>query len=174
MEYAYFISDDKIKSRIDNSIEYILALYAEVHHSSKKTYREETYRVIILYCVSIIEALLLVIYTNKLDSKIYKTEYKEPHKLSENYQNKDGTIVVAVQKDVPKEEKEIGLRELVAFLKKNKILKKETASRITAINDRRNTFHFHKKGKTACTVQDVEEALDLINTVLRGTYVTVR
>ena len=176
MEYAYFISDAKIKSRIENSIEYILALYAEVHNSSKKNYREETYRVIILYCVSVIEALLLVIYS-KLDEEIYKTDYKETSTLSKGFahtKHSDSPIVVAVKKDVPKEEKEIGLHELVVFLRKNNILKKNTAERIAAINDRRNTFHLHKKGSTACTVQDVEEALDLINVVLRGTYGMVK
>lgn len=167
---ADFISDDKLRRRIENSAEYILALYIEARSSKYVSYQSETYRVIILYCVSIIEALLYEIH-NQLEEKITKTEYKDVYDLPQHFKNTEfpeGTVAVAVRCVFPKKEVEISFNELLTFLK-DKVLKPETVERIKVTNSLRNTFHLRKDGNADCTIQDVEEALFLLELTLKHT-----
>lgn len=58
-----FIKDKELRKTLEDSIEYIYALFEQSKDSKqKKSYQEETYRVIILYVVSAIEAILLYFY----------------------------------------------------------------------------------------------------------------
>ena len=48
-----FIKDKELRSTLENSIEYIYALFEESKNGEQKQlYKEETYRVIILYVIS--------------------------------------------------------------------------------------------------------------------------
>ena len=61
-----FIVDHSLRQRIEDSIEYIYTLYEDSKQSDKnELYITETYRVIILYTVSIIEAVLFYIYEKR-------------------------------------------------------------------------------------------------------------
>ena len=54
-----FISDATLRKRVEDSIEYIYVLFDDAKKTENKLFQEETYRVIVLYVVSIIEAILL-------------------------------------------------------------------------------------------------------------------
>ncbi len=167
MELA-FITDAQLRQRIEDSIEYIYALYEESKHSDKnELYQTETYRVIILYTVSIIEAVLFYIY-EKRGSVLTKTEYKEREYLHESYKNSkvSGKLVVAVEKITEKSESEIGLKELVNFLSIEKIIKRETEEKLLNVIKTRNSVHLRQKGTNSCTIDEVEDALELLVYIL--------
>ena len=69
-----FIKDEELKKRLEDSIEYIFALFEQSKGAGQKEiYLEETYRVIILYVVSVIEAVLLYFYKERGE----KIEYEK-------------------------------------------------------------------------------------------------
>lgn len=63
-----FISDSELQDRINNAIEFIFTQYEESKTNNNNRYREETYRIIILYVVSVIEALLFQYIMNELSA----------------------------------------------------------------------------------------------------------
>jgi len=140
-------------------------LYKQSKHGGQKDlYAEETRRIIILYVISAIEAILLYLYKERGES-LEKIEYKYAHALPEKflYDGKDGLpVVIAVQQRVPRKEYEIGLRELVYFFETKNLMKKETARDILDMNDVRNTFHFNKPRTKSCEINRVEKAMHLL------------
>ncbi len=165
MDYLGFIGDVDLRERLRDSIQYVFTLY-EYSKSSDfhKLYTEETYRVIILYVVSAIEAVLLYFYKER-GEKIENIEYKFVQELSPQYehnQRKGLPVVIAVQERVNKKEHQLGLRELVTFFKDKKLIREATADGILDMNEVRNTFHFNKQREKKCDLDLVEKALNLL------------
>jgi hypothetical protein len=166
MNELSFITDASLRKTVEDSIEYTYVLFEE---SKKKTdnklFAEETYRVIILYVVSVIEAILLYLY-KKGGYEMKYTDYKFINTLPEAYRHEksDGCrIIVAVQKDINKSEHQIGLSDLVNYFRDEKKIIKSTSEEILEINDLRNTFHLNKpRGKIICDIKQVERALKLL------------
>lgn len=160
-----FIEDEELRKTLDNSIEYIYALLENSKNSEQsELYKKETYRVIILYVISAIEAILFYFYKERGEKMEYP-EYKFVEPLSKNYihsENKGFPVVVAVQEKVEKKEFQIGLHDLVNFFKSKKLIKKETVNDILELNDIRNTFHFNKPRIKNCDLKRVESALKLL------------
>src|SRR3989338_4614638 len=100
-----FVEDSALRKTLENSIEYIYALFEETKAKKQnKLYQEETYRVIILYVVSAIEAVLLYFYKVR-EEKITYPEYKDVQILPKQYfyKDKEGSpVIVAVQETVEK------------------------------------------------------------------------
>ena len=159
-----FIKDKELRSTIENSIEYIYALYEEVKKGEQNLmYKEETYRVIILYVISAIEAILLYFYKERKE-KIEHAEYKFIQKLA-NYSHKEKQelpVIIAVQEQVENNEHQIGLYDLVTLFKNKGLIQEKTAGDIIEINDVRNTFHFSKPRTKKCDLERVESALSLL------------
>lgn len=165
MNELEFIADTELRSRIKDAIEYIYALYERVKkEETNAMFQEETYRVIILYIVSILEAILLYVYKNNKDHVI-REEYRYIQALPGEYKHsakQDCPVVIAVRVPIPKEDR-LGMDELVDFFVEKKILKLETANRMSELNNLRNTFHFSKKRDgSKCDVDQVERALELL------------
>lgn len=160
-----FIKDKELKKTLEDSIEYIYALFEQSKDDKQKAlYKEETYRVIILYVVSAIEAVLLYFYKAR-GEKIEYLEYKFVQILPTAYAHREKIglpIVVAVQEKVEKQEYQIGLHDLVLFFKSKKLIQEKTANAILELNDVRNTFHFSKPRARNCDVKRVESALQLL------------
>ena len=93
-----FINDKKLRERINVSIEYIFALYEDAKDNESKEFKKETYRVIILYTVSIIEALLFSIY-HQMEDRLCRTDYKDIVELNKQYKHAghEGSIVISVR-----------------------------------------------------------------------------
>jgi len=71
-----FIKDKDLRKTLEDSIEYIYTLFEQSKNDKQKElYKEETYRVIVLYVVSAIEAVLLYFYKERVE-KIEYLEYK--------------------------------------------------------------------------------------------------
>lgn len=167
---ADFIQDKKLQKRVEDSLDYIFTLYETTKKQiNSDIYIQETYRVLILYCASIIEALLFELY-HQGEQRILRTEYKDPQVLSDQYRNSKlkGTVVIATRTQRGSSEVEIGLNELITFLHP-KPLKQETRDRLLTLNSLRNSFHLRKTGSTRCTRADVDEALDLLYLVFTNT-----
>ena len=166
-----FIKDSELRKKIEDSVEFIFASYEETKQGEKSNlFKTETYRVVILYTVAIIEAVLFYIYHER-GVKIEKEEYKEKLYLPESYTNTkvaQGRIQIAVVKKREKDEIEIGLHELVKFMQEQRVLRVSTGIKILEINDTRNTLHLRKMRKSACTIAEVDEALALLVYVLEN------
>lgn len=160
-----FIKDEELHKTIEDSIEYIYVLFEQSkNNAQKELYLEETRRVIILYVVSVIEAILLYFYKAR-GEKIEYPEYKFIHTLPLEYEHhkKAGLpVIIAVQEKVEKQEHQIGLHDLVVFLGDKKLMQDKTADAILELNDVRNTFHLNKPRAKNCDVKRVESALQLL------------
>jgi hypothetical protein len=160
-----FIKDKELQKTLEDSIEYIYALFEQSKDDKQKAlYREETYRVIILYVVSAIEAVLLYFYKER-GEKIEYLEYKFVQTLPAEYAHRAKVglpVVVGVQEKVEKQEYQIGLHDLVMFFKSKKLIQEKTANDILGLNDVRNTFHFAKPRAKNCDLKRVESALRLL------------
>lgn len=160
-----FIKDKELRKTLEDSIEYIYALFEQSKNAEqKRSYQEETYRVIILYVVSAIEAVLLYFYKTR-GEKITSLEYKYPSPLPLEYKHSIKSlspVVIAVQEQVEKREYEIRMVDLINFFKSRNLILGATATDILDMNDLRNTFHFSKQRARACDLERVEKALHLL------------
>jgi hypothetical protein len=169
MELSFIKDKDEVLGkRIESSIEYIYSLYEDSKQAHRSDlYRTETYRVILLYVVSIIEAVLFYIYdASKLS--LTKIEYKSIHKLPKTFidTSTKGQLLLAVETKRGKTESEINLRELVQFLVLEKVLKKETAERLFKVMEIRNSIHLRQTKQKPHTIEDVSFSLDLLAYVI--------
>jgi len=160
-----FVKDRALKRTIEDSIQYLYLIFEQAKDSGSSLYKEETYRVIVLYVISIIEAILLYV-LKKRGEKMTYTKYRYANPLPKSFKNSDvpeGIVVVVVQSEEERDERKIGLADLVAFMEKRKLMSKDFATKILNMNDIRNTFHFTKpRGKITCEIETVESALELL------------
>ncbi len=160
-----FVTNVKLRKTIEDSIEYIYVLFDKSREEDNDLFKEETNRIIILYVISIIEAILLFIFTQRGD-QMNKLEYKFLQNLPSGFNHSQlagHPIVVGVQKRVKKQDHEIGLFDLVGFFKENNLMSDKTAEKILEFNDIRNTFHFNKaRSNQECDLKHVEGALSLL------------
>lgn len=167
-----FIEDTALRKTLDNSIDYIYALFKQSKDKEQtELYKEETNRVIILYVVSAIEAVLLYFYKVR-GEKITYPEYRFVESLPERYIHKDkegSPVVVAVQETMEKKEHQIGLHDLATFFKEKKLIQEKTVGEILELNALRNTFHFNKpRTEFTCDLNRVESALQLLVRTLQN------
>lgn len=159
-----FIKNTQLKETLDNAVKFIYVLYEQSKNDShEELYLEETYRIIILYVVSAIEAILLYFYKER-GELITSIGYRSIHTLP-GYIHKEEPglpVVICVQKPVEKKEHQIGLYELVVFFKSKKLMQDVTADKIIALNEVRNTLHFSKPRIQKCDLSQVENALGLL------------
>ena len=165
-----FIKDSLLRKNIEDSIEYIYLLHQESKEKGKNIlYKEETNRVIILYVISVIEALFLYFYKN-ISEKDVNIDYKVLQELPKDIISKKekGKIVLALKQENEKKEYELMLHTLVNFFEKVGRIKSSTKTRILELNQLRNTFHLSKKRKNKCNTKAVEDALDLLVYVIKN------
>lgn len=115
-----FIKDRALQKTIEDSIEYTNVLFKEAQDNESKLFKEETYRVIILYVIAIIEAILLYVIKERGD-KITSMIYTNPSEISKKIKHSDypnEKLIIAVQTEKIKNDKELGVQDLVHFVKK--------------------------------------------------------
>ncbi len=166
-----FIEDSVLRQTIEESIEYIFILFSDTKIDGVKAlYKKETCRVIILYIISIIEAILMYLYKKRGD-KITFTEYKSVSFIPEIYpHSEDGNskVVIAIQKESERVDSQIGIRELVLCFKDTGDITDSTASDILKLHDIRNTFHFNKsRDQIVFDIEQIEDALKLLVYVIK-------
>src|ERR1035437_2104187 len=95
-----FIADESLRKTIEDAIQYIYIIFDQTEASDSALYKEETYRVIVLYVISVIEAILLYVLKTR-GEKIEYIEYKYVTSLPREFIYKEvpeNSVVVAVQK----------------------------------------------------------------------------
>ena len=70
-----FLKNKELEKTIEDSIQYIEIILEQTENKESALYKEETYRVIILYVISIVEAILLRILDLRKE-KITSIDYK--------------------------------------------------------------------------------------------------
>ncbi len=165
-----FIKDGELKRTVEDSIQYLSLIFDNAEKSSSDLYKEETYRVIILYVISIIEAILLYV-LKKRGEKITHIQYKYISSVEESFRHSElpsSPVVIAVQKEEVKDDRRIGLVDLVTFMEKKNLMSSDSAFKILNVNDIRNTFHFTKpRDKITCEIKTVENALELLVNIIK-------
>lgn len=160
-----FIKDVDLRKTLEDSIEFIYVLRERSKYvGQNKLCQEEICRIIILYIVSAIEAVLLYFYKDR-GEKIEYPEYKFVQLLPPEFGHSEKVglpLVIAVQEKVERQEYQIGLHDLVIFFKDKKLMPGEIADDILELNDVRNTFHFSKSRIKSCDLGRVERALQLL------------
>lgn len=158
------IEDKDLNTKIKNSINYSLALFElSKNKEHNDLFREETYRVIVLYAISCIEGILFYFYKSRSE-KIEALEYRHVHALPGEFCLKGDDkkpLVVAAQMKV--EKIQIGLHELVVHFEGLKLIQKDTAKKLRDLNGIRNTHHLAIERKKKCEIADVENAFYLLN-----------
>jgi len=160
-----FIKDEELRKTLEDSIAFIYVLHKKSKEDvQNKLYQEETFRIIILYVISAIEAVLFYFYKDR-GEKIEYPEYKFVQTLPPEFGHSDKIglpLVIAVQDKKEKQEYQIGLHDLVIFFKDKKLIQEKTAKDILELNEVRNTFHFCKPRAKNCDLERVEMALRLL------------
>jgi len=167
MNNLEFIQDIALRKNIEDAIEYLYLLFDESQKrtSGNELFQEESYRVVILYVVAIIEAILLYLYKTH-GEELTITEYKYIQTLPVEYTHSAETqsrVVVAVPKKMKRPEHQVGLFELIGFFKSKKLIQEKTADSILNLNNIRNTLHLSKpRAEVRCDLNQVESAFKLL------------
>lgn len=172
-----FIKNKTLRKTIEDSIEYMNILFDESQDKNKsELFKDETYRVLILYVVAVIEAILLYIFQERKE-EITTLKYKNPCELPNKIKHIDfqkEKLVVAIQVKEIKNKEHIGMKDLVDFMRKNKLITKGVSEEILAINNVRNTFHFTKpRDNIRLEVVDAENAFALLLKIIKGAPKTI-
>lgn len=170
MEGLDFIVDKELRKTIEDSIEFMYALHKRVGDLNQNSlYQEETCRVIILYVISIIEAILLSLCKAR-GEKFERIEFKFSSALPLSYSHNERvglSVVVAVKESVIRADAEIGMKDLVQFFKSKTLFTEKVAKDILDFNDIRNTFHLSKTRSKTCDIKQVEKAFKLLVIVIK-------
>jgi len=166
-----FIKNKALKKTIEDSIEYMNIIFANAKENSTTVYKEETYRVIILYVVAVIEAVLLYVLKER-GEEIISITYKDPRIISEKLKHEDfpkGKLIAAIQCKEKKKAQQIGVQDLIKFMQKKKLMASDTAEGVLDINNIRNTFHLNKdRVDIQLEVKKVEKAFSLLHKIIKG------
>ncbi|MDO8743054.1 MAG: hypothetical protein Q7J30_00625 [Candidatus Azambacteria bacterium] len=171
VEELDFVQDNELRKTVEDAIQYIYIIFDQAKNSESELYKEETYRVIILYVISVIEAILLYVLKSRNEQITY-IEYKYITSLPEGFSHSEvskSSVVVAVPKKQIKTDSQIGLVELVDFMKDGGLMKDQFAKKILVANDIRNTFHLTKShSRIKCEIGTVEKSLELLIKVIKS------
>lgn len=159
-----FIANATLRRKIEHAIEITSALYLKRNEKGvSKGIALEFCRMEILYAASIIEAILLYMFKSK-NEKLNKLEYKEVYPLPSSYQSSGSPILVlAKQSQIPRQERELMLDNLLVFFTKNGTIKNDLKKKIDKARTVRNTFHLAKSRQgIRCDALSVNSAYDAV------------
>lgn len=167
-----FIKNSTLRKTIEDSIKYMQVICDETQADNKsKIYKEETHRVIILYIVAVIEAILLYVLKER-NNKIFSLIYKNPHEISKKIKHLDypnNKLITAIRIKKTKKDNEIGMKDLIDFMEKHNLMTATTAKEILTINNIRNTFHFTKsRDGIDIDIKKVEKAFAVLLKIIKG------
>lgn len=139
-----FVSDVTLRRKLVEAIETTSELYLVQQDPNYSALAKEIRRIIVLYCASIIEAVLLYLY-KKYGYKLTKLEYRDIQTLTQRYQlDSNCKFVIASQVNVPRHERELMLDLLLKLFIDENIIPKQLGEKIEKVKAIRNTFHLAK------------------------------
>jgi len=153
-----FVTPKAFRTNIVESVEFVAWLWVLAQKIEEK-YRDESVRTVILYNMSIVEALLLF-WAKKKKKKFFEDKYTDKHILPTELQgvtNKE--LLVAHFSKMEKDDTRIWFHDLIAEGKQ--LLGKDLHDRVVDLQDIRNTFHLSKT-RRALSLKKSEESFDVV------------
>lgn len=135
-----FVTPKALRNNIVESVEFAAYLWVLTQTVENK-FKDEAVRTVILYNISIIEALLLF-WAKKQKIKFYDEKYHHATSLAREFQRTDQDLVVAYRSKREREESRIWLHDLI--VKGQQFLGKELRNEVASLQDIRNTFHLSR------------------------------
>lgn len=152
-----FISPKAFRKNIVESVEFAAYLWI-LSQSTEPKYSDEMARTIILYNISIIEALLLY-RAKKQKIEFTKTVYKEPSEIPSSFQTPGKRTVLAFRETILKSDSQIWLHDLI--LGQEDFLGNKLHKKIRDIQEVRNTYHL-SKDRSKIYLQNAEDSFDIV------------
>lgn len=152
-----FITPKQLRNNIIDSFEFVARFWL-LALKIEPRYEDEMSRTIILYNISIIEALLLFS-AKKRKIKFLELTYKIPTALPEQFQNSKEVLVLAYQSKTEKKENRVWLQDLIKEHKS--FLGDSLHSDITDLQSIRNTFHL-SANRSVLTLKRAEKSFDTV------------
>jgi len=136
-----FVTPKAFRTNIIESVKFVAWLWV-LAQKIEDEYQDETVRTVILYNMSIVEALLLF-WTKKKKKKFFEDKYTNKHTLPTELQGTGGKeLLVAHFSRVEKEDTRVWFHDLIAECKQ--FLGKDLHDRVIDLQGIRNTFHLSK------------------------------
>ena len=153
-----FVTPKTFRTNIIESVGFVAYLWVLAQQIEEK-YRDEMARTVILYNISIVEALLLF-WAKKHKIKFLEDKYTEKYVLPKNLQGiPDKELLVAHCCKIEKPDARIWLHDLVSEGKQ--LLGSDLHSEIIDLQDIRNTFHLSKTRRTL-SLDRAEDSFDVV------------
>lgn len=153
-----FVTPKTFRKNIVESVEFVVWLWVLAQKTEEK-YQDEMVRTVILYNISIVEALLLF-WAKKQKKKFFEDKYTDKHILPIKFQSAtDKELLVAHFSKVEKSDARVWLHDLIAEGKQ--LLGKDLHGRVTDLQDIRNTFHLSKT-RRVLSLQKAESSFDVV------------
>lgn len=153
-----FVTPKAFRTNIVESVEFVAWLWVLAHEIEDK-YQDEMVRTVILYNMSIAEALLLFL-AKKKKKKFFEDKYTDKYTLPTALQGApDKELLVAHFSKVEKSDTRVWFHDLIAESKQ--LLGKDLHDRVIDLQDIRNTFHLSKT-RRALSLKKAEGSFDVV------------
>lgn len=153
-----FVTPKAFRNNIVESVEFAAWLWVLTQKTEDK-YQDEMVRTVILYNISIVEALLLF-WAKKHKKKFFEDKYTDKYTLPTALQGTSGKkLLVAHFSKVEKSDSRIWLHDLIAEGKQ--LLGENLHDRVADLQDIRNTFHLSKP-RRVLSPKKAEGSFDMV------------
>ena len=153
-----FVTPKAFRTNIAESVKFVVWLWV-LAQKIEQEYRDESVRTVILYNMSIVEALLLF-WTKKKKKKFFEDKYTDKYTLPSALQGTiDKELLVAHFSKVEKSDTRVWFHDLIAECKQ--LLGKDLHDRVIDLQDIRNTFHLSKT-RRALSLKKAEGSFDVV------------
>ena len=157
-----FVKPKTFRANIVESVEFVAWLWILAHEIEEK-YQDEMVRIVILYNMSIVEALLLF-WAKKHKKKFFEDRYINKYTLPRVFQGvADKELLLAHFSKTEKGDTRIWFHELIAESKQ--LLGKALHTRVVDLQDIRNTFHLSKR-RQVLSLKKAESSFDVVYEVV--------
>ena len=153
-----FVTPKAFRTNIVESVEFVGWLWVLAQKTEEK-YQDEMVRTVILYNMSIVEALLLF-WAKKQKKKFFEDKYTDKHILPNELQGVNGKeLLIAHFSRVEKNDTRVWFHDLIAEGKQ--LLGKGLHTRVVDLQDIRNTFHL-SKSRRVLSFKKAEGSFDVV------------
>lgn len=157
-----FVLDKKLRADIEDVLNFSSYLVIAASRVSDRRYKEEFYRVIVLYVASIVEALCMYLIAHK-KIPLEKLEYKSPQVVRiMGVQVEGGELVVAKRCPAALNTREIPFVEAIRLLKGKRIISSSLQKSLNSLRSKRNSQHLYGRRDDGITRKDVGFAFDAL------------
>lgn len=152
-----FITSKALRKNMVESIEFAAWLWIFAQEIENK-YKDEMFRTIILYNISIVEALLLF-RAKRIKIKFFKYDYKESAELPKTFHPAGRQVFVTFRDKTTRNESQVWFYELIKEQKD--FLDTTLHKQVVDLQDIRNTFHLSRP-RSILSPEKVDESFAVV------------